>query len=371
MNPKPYWEILGIPRPDLAAVIAKKPKALPFHLMCVALVENGSPMSIPQFADRLGQAGFPFSGRDPETTLKRAWHGREPLHKLPDGRLALDVHSMELGLILYQTGTKPPRERVTSPKLEEMNTEWAREQRKGTPVAIMHALPHGCPPRVVSILDPDKHSIVTFTDHALDEVGSHLESFERIAGLQNWDTLFYLGLDLNRWLLLDLGPYQKSFQLAEGGPSVKLTSEMIISGTTGIRRPLHTSKTIERLARRKDRRELIVCAEKEAQVLLAMYRFGCLHGEVRARMGKYDYFFPVNWSMSSQPRLDELLTHAHDHGKQIRFVVGGPPDLDMPGVTELCGVVLGFDDREILFGHGGRMGTINRYAIHAARIVED
>lgn len=360
---------MGIPRPNLTDIIAKKPKALPFHLMCVALVEKGSPMTIPQLAERLSQAGFPFSGRNPVLTLKRAWHGREPLHKLPDDSLALDVHSMELGLILFQTGAEPPRKRAVPPTFDELNAEWAREQRKGTPVAIMHALPQGSPPQVVSILDPDKHSIMTFADDALDDVGSRLESFERIAGLQNWDTLYYLGVDLNRWLLLDLGPYQKSFHLAEGGPLVKLTTEMIISGTTGIRRALHTSKTIERLGKKKDRRELIACAEEESRALFSMYRFGCLHGEVRARMGKYEYFFPVSWSMNSQPCLDELLTHAHDTGKQIQFIVGGPPDLDLPGVTELCGVILGFDDREVLFGQEGRIGTIDRYVIHTARIV--
>lgn len=370
MSIRRYWEILEVPRPNLKEVFERNKKTLPFHLMCVALVENGHPMTIPELAVRFQEARLPLSGNDPELTLKRAWHGREPIHKLPNGNLALDINSHELEFILLMADVRLPRRRATTTTGSETVSEWAHERRVGTPVAILHALPQDAPPIVVSILDPDKHSITTMTDDALSEAGAHLKSYERIAGLTNWETLHYLALDHNRWLLIDIVPYQKSFQLTEGGPSVKLTPEMIITGTTGIRRPLHTAKAVARLAQKRDRKDLIKCVEDGIKALYALYRFGCLHSEVIARVGRHEYGFPVHWSMNSQPPLDDLLAQAVRTGARLEVLTGDAPDWNDPWDRSRAGCVLALNADSVLIQRAGTELRCDRHAIQAARIVQ-
>lgn len=372
MTARPYWEILGIPQPRLEDVHRQTPKTLPLHLMCVALVEHGYPMTISELAEQFRRAAIPLSGRDPELTLKRAWHGREPIHKLPDGKLALDVYSHELDFILLMAGIRRPRRRGASATVGEMEANWAHERREGTPVAIVHALPQDAPPLVVSILDPDRHLITTFTENAFSEAGSQLNTYQRVAGLKNWETLHYLALDHNQWFLIELGPHQKSFQLAEGEPSVKLTPEMIITGTTGINRPLHTAKAVARLAQKRDRKDLIKCVEDEIKALYALYRYGCLHWDVFARVGRYEYAFPVRWSMNSQPLLEKLLRYSIETDAMLDVVAWREaPEWDDPwGMARQC-IVKEFDERDILLDWEGIEWSVARRIIQGARIVDE
>lgn len=101
-----YCERLGIPRPNLEAV-AEDPRVKLFHLMVVALLERGEPMTLGEIADRLARAGVESNIVDLSTSLQKAWHGLAPVRRLPDGKLALDPGAWQLRGILEQAHVIP------------------------------------------------------------------------------------------------------------------------------------------------------------------------------------------------------------------------------------------------------------------------
>lgn len=68
-----------------------------FHLMVVALLERGRPMTVEEIAERLTEAGAVARSGDMVQALKRAWHGREPVCRDPRGGLGLNLLSSQLG----------------------------------------------------------------------------------------------------------------------------------------------------------------------------------------------------------------------------------------------------------------------------------
>lgn len=59
MTTNTYCTRLGIPVPDLDAIVGTAKKLKLFHLMVVAIIEQGEPMTAGEIADRLRRAGVP------------------------------------------------------------------------------------------------------------------------------------------------------------------------------------------------------------------------------------------------------------------------------------------------------------------------
>lgn len=102
----PYCEALGIGAPALEGVAAH-PEASPYRLMIVALLEQGSPMTLPQVANRFAQAGIaPVDAA--LRSLKRCRPGRAPVYRDGD-HYALDPHDGALDFLLFALGLRPRR----------------------------------------------------------------------------------------------------------------------------------------------------------------------------------------------------------------------------------------------------------------------
>ncbi len=80
-----------------------------FHPMVVALLERGGPMTVEQIAERLTDAGVIAESGDMVLSLKKAWHGREPVYRDSGGRLGLNLSSSELDRMVWHSGLRPPR----------------------------------------------------------------------------------------------------------------------------------------------------------------------------------------------------------------------------------------------------------------------
>ena len=97
-----YCRRLGVPLPDLEGALAGHDVKLS-HLMALALLEAGGPMSVEAIAERLKRLDLPrrlARAADPAALLK-AWHGQGPLVRDPvDGLFYLDLLShREVGYI--------------------------------------------------------------------------------------------------------------------------------------------------------------------------------------------------------------------------------------------------------------------------------
>ncbi len=98
-----YCERLGLSIPRLDDVVGQKGVKL-FHFMVVALLERGRPMGLGDLAGRLRAAGIVAASGDFALSLKKAWHGMEPVYRDAEGRFGLNLSSATLERILWTAG---------------------------------------------------------------------------------------------------------------------------------------------------------------------------------------------------------------------------------------------------------------------------
>ncbi len=109
-----YCERLGLSIPRLEDVVGRKGVKL-FHLMVVALLERGRPMGLADLAGRLRAAGIVAASGDLALSLKKAWHGTEPVYRHADGNFGLNLSSSALERILWTAGLRAPRFAAPAP----------------------------------------------------------------------------------------------------------------------------------------------------------------------------------------------------------------------------------------------------------------
>ena len=92
---KSYCARLNLQVPRIEDFVSKRQIKL-FDLLVVALLEHGAPLSIEAIATRLVAAGAEASTNDMVYSLKKAWHGMEPVYRDSEGRMGLNLSSSEL-----------------------------------------------------------------------------------------------------------------------------------------------------------------------------------------------------------------------------------------------------------------------------------
>ena len=88
-----YCDRLGLIPPDLAAAVMQRDVKL-VHLMVLALLEAGGPLSFDAITERLARLALPprLGGADLRASLRKTWHGQPPIVRDPvDGLYYLDV----------------------------------------------------------------------------------------------------------------------------------------------------------------------------------------------------------------------------------------------------------------------------------------
>lgn len=114
--PLHYRERLGLP-PFAIEDFVDRPKVRPFHLMVLALLEHGAPMTLGAITLRLFEAGAD-EDRTSAYALQKAWHGLKPVYKGPDDRYGLDLDCRELRSLVFDLELQPRVARTAPPPPE-------------------------------------------------------------------------------------------------------------------------------------------------------------------------------------------------------------------------------------------------------------
>ncbi len=456
-DPIPYHEQADLPRPSLEALFAKRKKISLFHWMVLALLERGEPATLEQIAERLEKLGVRCRTGDMVYSLKKAWHGLNPVSRTLDGAMVLDANDWKVRSIALRTGLleyrtpDPPEADIPEPKpdtepldrdelellltgnlpssisslrlcaavldvegramrMEEVRDRafatgrvgprWLTEQtlrgwrspivelREGGALALgdapddlmrmrrairailqprlrrqaesealaartrtamarsqkrreqqaqeatklkrglLHALPSTTRPRVAVLLDLQERSLDVFHGDALDTLPERLEPYDLLTGEGIRDLLAAVGCEPARWRLVDLSPPRKTRKLNRAGRKLRITTELLLRGSTGL--SLGDPTKIARYLQEGDTRRLGTRAKADAKALYAYYRYGRLHRYVRLRWGFLDERLPVEWSLPGEPSLHEFLRDASKRDQDIEVVIGNAPGWKNP-----------------------------------------
>lgn len=491
-----YCERVGLTSvPRVEDVLSRNEVNL-FHLMVVALLERGGPMAVEEIAERLTGAGSVAGSGDMALSLKRAWHGREPVFRGPDGRLGLNLSSSELDRMVWHAGLRPPRFQAPAPPPEpelagddvplseeelvaafrdrslygfsahrqaaavldvharQMTVEevegvlagmtgyryqfgvdrvrfwrstlvsldesgrlsldrgspdlgtmrqavrklarpaliqharheqWARvhqerevelaEERRRQAWeaarlrrAVLRAVPEAEAPQAISVLDTGSRSIRTFVGSELASAAGVLAEFDLLVGLHVRETIHALGLDPDRWRLVDLKPPQKSRRINRRGRTLEITPELLISSTTGISRPLGDPVKVAQYLAEGEKGKLARRLESDVKALHAFYLYGVLHGCIRLRWGFLDEMLSADWALPGEPHLHEILREAKGAGAPVDLVVGSAPGWTDPWSRARRGAVLELEPWQVTVRLDGEVWRLDLRDIQAVRV---
>ena len=350
-----------------------------FHVMVVALLERGGPMTVEEVEGVL--AGMTRHRSHLAADRVRSW--RSPLVSLDEsGRLRLDRGAPDLGAmrqavrklarpVLLQHARQEQWAKVRG----EQETLLAEERRLQAQQAarlrrgVLRAVPEAEAPQAISLLDVGTRSIRTFVGSELAAVAGVLADLDLLAGLRVRETLHGLGLDPDRWRLVDLKPPQKSRRINRRGRTLAITPELLISSTTGISRPLGEPARVAQYLAGGETGKLTRRLESDVKALHAFYRYGLLHHCVRLSWGFLDEMLPVDWALPGEPYLHEILEGAKAAGAPVDLVVGSAPGWADPWSRARRGAILEVEPWQVTVRLDGEVWRLDRGDIQAVRVV--
>ena len=235
--------------------------------------------------------------------------------------------------------------------------------------AVLRIVPEKGPPAAAALLDVGDRTIRSFVGSELLDLPTALDDYDLIAALWVRDTLYALGIrDHERWQLVDLQPPQKTRQLNRAGRKLTITPELLISGSTGISRPLgDPAKIAEYLAsdqQTKLRRRL----ESDVKSLFAYYTYGLLHRHVRLRWGFLNEYLPVDWAHPGDRSLHGILEECRESGALVEIVSGSAPGWSEPWSRAVRAKIVAFDFMTVTV-QDSETTFIPREEIQAIRVV--
>jgi hypothetical protein len=236
--------------------------------------------------------------------------------------------------------------------------------------AVLRAVPEAEAPQAISLLDVGTRSIRTFVGRELAAMVDVLADLDLLVGLYLRETLHGLGLDPDRWRLVDLRPPQKSRRINRRGRTLLITPEMLIWSTTGISRPLGEPARIAQYLAERETGKLTRRLESDVKALDAFYRYGLLHRSIRLRWGFLDEMLPVDWAVPGEPYLHEILQQAKNAGALVDLVVGSAPGWAEPWSRARRGAILEIEPWRVTVRLDGEVWRLDLRDIQAVRMVE-
>lgn len=203
----------------------------------------------------------------------------------------------------------------------------------------------------MTLLDMDQRSIETSHSETVHAVASKLNQYSVLSGLNPRRVLDGLGIkDVLPWRLIDLTHHPKSKQINKSGRKLAITTEMLITSSTGISKPLGDSVKMHDYYCNGKQSALTKSLESDAKTLFAFYSYGSLHNSIRLRWGFLSEGFLAEWGVSGEPSLCDFLKNKMTTGEPIEFVRGSAPGWSDPWSRGKIGVVkaMNFHDVELL-----------------------
>jgi len=185
-------------------------------------------------------------------------------------------------------------------------------------------------PRAAALFDTGNRTVVTYVDDELTDARARLREYDVVCAVNVREVLRQLGLDPEAWRLVELGPPQKSVALNRRGRSLKITIEMLITGSCGINKPLSDPTKMAGYLAKGHLQRLRAHLEADATSLYSLFSYGRLHGNVRLRWGGLDETFVAPWLHRDEEFLYPLLSRANTTTTPLEVVVGCAPDWSAP-----------------------------------------
>lgn len=320
-----WCDVLGIERPDLAAVKDHR-DANTYAQLIVALLEHDAPMTLAEVAQRFEEAGVAPRDRALRS-LKRCKPGRAPVYRDGD-HYTLDPHDAELDLWVFRLGLRPPPAPGQGESIQRRRAEHAREL-----AAMTRALLVGFPakaPRAVTLLDVTERTVHTFVDEELQELRRRVAGYGIVAAEDVRSLLRALQVEPDGMRLGELSPPQKTMTVDRRGRTLKITTAMLVQGSCGIGRPFGDPKTLEGYLAKGELTKLRRRLEADAKSLYALYEYARTQGCVRLRWGFLDELIPAPWVHRDEPVLHHLKAEALERGAGLEVVLGKAPSWSDP-----------------------------------------
>ncbi|MGC4116790.1 MAG: hypothetical protein QM765_19970 [Myxococcales bacterium] len=233
---------------------------------------------------------------------------------------------------------------------------------------FLHRLSDGRRTALWGLVDLSTQELTTFAPDASEPLVQALSKFQIVVGLDARLQLEALGLEPSDWRLVDLKLPQKSRTLNRSGRKLRITTELLIAGTTGISRPLAPPAKVAELASAASTGKLERRLAADLRALLAYYRYGAFHHYIRLRWGFLDEIIGVDWGLPGDPALYEVLKHAMDTGSDLEVVTGSPPAMSDPWGRAVRCKCLEVESWEAKLEVDGRVHWVLKSEIFAARV---
>lgn len=247
---------------------------------------------------------------------------------------------------------------------EELESATAQAMRR----AVIRVLPTSGEPQAVAVLDVERREIRTLIGDDVPKAGDWLRQFQVLAGLDLRDSMAALGLDADQWRLIDLRPPQKTLQLNRRGRTLKITSELLIRGTTRISRPLSEPRRVQGYLSGGDAGKLARRLEADAKALFAYYHYGRMHNYVRLRWGFIDDVLRVGWALPGERHLFHVIQEAIQGGAHVDLVVGSAPGWSDPWSRAWRVKPLSIGPWQVVAHDGRAEVPVDRREIQAVRV---
>lgn len=208
---------------------------------------------------------------------------------------------------------------------EQLRTD--RERASGLTRALVRAVPKPSRIEALVLLALPGREIEVFFGVDVQAARERLAAFDVVAGEEIGATLAALGLEESdpERIAIDLRPPRKSVRLNKRGRTLKVTTELLIRGTTGVSKPFGAEGETRSLLARGDRPGLEKRLTRDIKALYAYYRYGVLHEYVRLRWGFLDDVVGVGWAIAGDRSLYDLKEEARERGVELEVVSGGAP----------------------------------------------
>ncbi len=324
-------------------------------------------MTLDEVAGNLTSHGWISSTGDPVLSLTKAWGGRLPIIQLANKSYDLDLNCMELRLRLFEIGIRTDAKKDTH--LRSLGMSSSTDDPITPPKRI---LIHGfrVSERLVAVclLDVVERSLTTVYGDELASVAERLKEYPVIIGLGPRNILSDLGVtDMIPWRLIDLAQHPKSKQINKRGRKLKITTEMLITSSTGISKPLGDTIKMQEYWVQEKRSMLTKRIESDAKALYAFYRYGALHNGIRLHWGFLSESYLAEWGVPGEPCLYQLLRERMEKGEPIEFVRGSAPGWADPWSRGVQAIVkqVNYHDAELWID--GELESIPREEFQAVR----
>ena len=304
-------------------------------------------MTIEDVADYLVSLGWIPATGDPLLSLKKAFAGRLPLVQLPNGTFDLELNSIELRMRLFDIGIRVARNQDTS--FRPIGGSALTMDAVSKPKRILiHGFHFKEELAALTLLDVDQRTLETHYHETVFSVATKLNEYTVVIGLNPRSLMDELGIkDVLPWRLIDLAHHPKSKQINKRGRKLAITTELLITSSTGISKPLGDPIKMHHYWRDGKRTALTKRLESDAKSLFAFYSYGALQNSICLRWGFLSEGYLAEWGIPGEPSLYDFMRQKMVTAEPIEFVRGTAPGWSEPWSRGKTGVVKAINHRDV------------------------